>query len=101
MDAVPVNTGATNAVQKKDRSKLIQGFISFLLIGLCASMAALGVLTIMKNIEIGDFSEWFIATYMILFSLLLFMYELMWWCTVGALNRSIRKNFGFIYKITG
>ena len=64
-------------------------------------MTALGVFSLMKNRQIRDFPEWFIATYMIIFSVLLFLYELMWWCTVGSLNRLIRKNFGFMYKIHG
>mmetsp|Transcript_12684 Transcript_12684/g.16087 ORF Transcript_12684/g.16087 Transcript_12684/m.16087 type:complete len:140 (-) Transcript_12684:115-534(-) len=64
-------------------------------------MCALGVFALINNIRIEDFSEWFIASYMILFSVLLFMYELMWWCGIGPLNRVIRKNFGFMYKITG
>jgi hypothetical protein len=72
-----------------------------LLIGLCASMTALGVLALMRNRNIQDFSEWFIASYMIFFSALLFVYEAMWWCTIGPLNKVIRKNFGFMYKIIG
>jgi len=25
----------------------------------------------------------------------------MWWCTIGGLNKVLRKNFGFMYKILG
>ena len=38
---------------------------------------------------------------MILFAVLLFVYEAMWWCGIGSLNKVIRKNFGFIYKVQG
>jgi hypothetical protein len=31
---------------------------------------------------------------MIMFGAILFCYELLWWCSIGALNRAIRKNFG-------
>jgi hypothetical protein len=62
-------------------------------------MVALGVFVIMKNKS--DFAEWFIASYMILFGVLLFLYEAVWWCTVAPLNRLIRKNFGFMYNIRG
>ena len=86
---------------RKDRSKCYQALISLILIGLCASMTALGVFALLKNTKLQDFTEWFIASYMILFSVLLFTYELMWWCTIGPLNKRIRKNFGFMYKITG
>ena len=64
-------------------------------------MIALGVFVIMDNMEFMDFAEWFIGAYMILFAALLFMYEAVWWCTIGSLNKIIRKNFGFMYKIRG
>jgi hypothetical protein len=65
-------------------------------------MTALGVLAILRNMQgVDNFQEWFIASYMILFSILLFLYEAMWWCTIGSLNRVLRKNFGFMYKIYG
>lgn len=86
---------------RKDRSKLYQSLISLLLIGLCVSMSALGVLVLMENWKVNEFEEWFVAAYMVLFSVLLFLYEAMWWCTVGPLNRVLRKNFGFMYKIYG
>lgn len=101
MQAAPVNTGAANSVQRKDRSKLYQNLISLLIIGLCVSMTALGVFVLMENLKVKAFEEWFIATYMVLFAVLLFLYEVMWWCTVGSLNRVLRKNFGFMYKIYG
>ena len=84
-----------------DRSKTWHRLISIGLICLCAAMFALGVFAIMDNFTVNDFTEWFIAAYMILFSVLLFLYELLWWCTIGPLNRLIRKNFGFIYKVRG
>jgi len=92
-----------NPVQTKDRSKCYQRIISFLLVGLSVSMTALGVLAILEiNLKkVNNLSEAFIACYMILFAVLLFSYEMMWWCTIDSLNVSIRKNFGFMYKVTG
>ncbi len=84
-----------------DRSKIWHRLISLLLIGLCAAMIALGVFVFLDNLQVQDFAEWFIGGYMILFALLLLSYELMWWCTIPSLNRVIRKNFGFIYKVNG
>jgi len=100
--------------------------LSLLNMGLAVMMAALGVLTIMavhkggvaagtdddavdnnnnntKNRAYGryDLSEPFLAFYMILFALLLFCYELMWWSPIGALNDNMRKNFGFMYGLRG
>jgi hypothetical protein len=64
-------------------------------------MTALGVFVILGNRAVNDFAEWFIGAYMILFAVLLFAYEAVWWCTIGFLNKVIRKNFGFMYKIRG
>ena len=64
-------------------------------------MCALGVFVIMKNRTLQNFADWFIASYMILFSALLFFYEATWWCTIGSVNKMIRKNFGFMYNVKG
>ena len=67
-------------------------------------MAALGVLTLLDANwgNLGDLATTpFLATYMILFSLLLFFYELMWWMPVPVVNRTLRKNFGFMYGLKG
>ncbi len=48
-----------------------------------------------------DLSEPFLAFYMILFAVLLFVYELMWWTPLTALNDNMRKNFGFMYGLQG
>ena len=68
------------------------------------SQCALGVLTLIEVHFRGlgeDFSEPFLASYMILFSVLLFMYELMWWTPMPLVNKALRKNFGFLYGLRG
>jgi hypothetical protein len=72
-------------------------------IGLSVMMAALGVLTIISVHEngVGDLAEPFLASYMILFAALLFFYELMWWRPLPGINKSLRKNFGFLYGLRG
>lgn len=72
--------------------------------GLAALMTALGVLTIIEVHKTGigkDLSEPFLAFYMILFAVLLFLYELMWWSPMPKLNKDMRKNFGFMYGLRG
>jgi hypothetical protein len=66
-------------------------------------MASLGVLTLIEihRNGLGDFSEPFLASYMVMFAILLFVYECMWWKAVPALNKTLRKNFGFLYGIRG
>ena len=65
---------------------------------------ALGVLTLIEVHFSGigeDLSEPFLASYMILFAVLLFMYELMWWTPMPLVNKALRKNFGFLYGLRG
>merc|ERR1712127_639968 len=38
----------------------------------------------------------FVGIYIMLFS-----YEIMWWMPIDVVNRSLRKNFGFLYGIRG
>ena len=72
--------------------------------GISAMMAALGVLTLL-DFSGGSLTEIastpFLASYMILFALLLFFYELMWWMPVPSINQSLRKNFGLMYGLKG
>ena len=83
-------------------TKKIQTIVSIFLILLCVAMTALGVFVFLENeFGLNEFTEYFVAGYMVLFALLLFLYELMWWCTIDKLNHSIRKNFGFLYNVQG
>ena len=61
-------------------------------------MCCLGVYGLIQN---SGISEIFVSIYMILFSVLLFCYELMWWMSVDAINKNLRMNFGFMYGIKG
>lgn len=89
-------------VLSRSDSKGLQSLISVVLILLCMAMTALGVFVFIENeFGLGEFTEYFVAGYMVLFALLLFLYECMWWCTIDKLNHSIRKNFGFMYGIKG
>ena len=54
-----------------------------------------------NNTNKSDLSEPFLAAYMVLFALLLFIYELMWWSPAKKLNKNMRKNFGFMYGLRG
>ena len=77
--------------------------LSVMDIGLSVMMAALGVLTLIEvhGSGVGELSEPFLAAYMVLFAALLFAYEAMWWSAVPWVNKSLRKNFGFLYGLKG
>jgi len=65
-------------------------------------MCCLGVFGIMeRGTEAGALSEIFVSIYMILFAVLLFLYELMWWKSIDKVNKNLRMNFGFLYGIKG
>jgi hypothetical protein len=64
-------------------------------------MATLGVLTLLELNSVSDTAAGFLAAYMIIFALLLLVYELMWWMVVPWINKTLRKNFGFLYGLKG
>ena len=84
-----LNSGQTNCFQR---------VLSLFTIGLSAMMCCLGVFGIIEHSEIAEI---FVSVYMILFAVLLFFYELMWWKAIPAVNKNLRMNFGFLYGVTG
>ncbi|KAL7473513.1 hypothetical protein ACHAXS_013968 [Conticribra weissflogii] len=91
------NSSATSNAPRKN-SNWIQRILSILCMGLAAMMCCLGVFGILEH---GELSEIFVSIYMILFSILLFCYELMWWTSIDKINRNLRMNFGFLYGVKG
>jgi len=116
-----VATGGQNGQGSiREKNGCLLASLSIMNIGLAAMMTALGVLTIlnihngkssacaegeenckMNKSMTGGFSEPFLAFYMILFAVLLFLYELMYWSPLEKLNDNMRKNFGFMYGLRG
>jgi hypothetical protein len=73
--------------------------MSILNIGLAFMMATLGVLTIIEINKAGnlaDLSEPFLASYMVMFALLLGIYEIMWWIPMPGLNK-VRISLIFLF----
>lgn len=71
--------------------------------GLSALMAALGITSLIQ-MDFGalkEVTEAFLAVYMVIFAVLLALYEFIWWSPIPALNRTFRKNFGFMYGLKG
>jgi len=78
--------------------------LSFADIGLSVMMSGLGVLTLIEVHNEGkadEISEPFLASYMIMFAVLLFIYEVMWWMPAPGINKAVRRNFGFMYGLRG
>jgi COPI associated protein len=75
--------------------------LSLINMGLAVMMGSLGVLTLI-NLSInwsGDLTEPFLGMYMVLFASILFLYELCWWQPFPKINKTFRRNFGFMYGI--
>jgi hypothetical protein len=64
-------------------------------------MATLGILTLIGFNTANDLAEAFLSVYMVIFALILFCYELMYWQAISFINRGFRKNFGFMYGLKG
>jgi len=82
--------------------KCVQNTLSILILAVCVLMVFFIVdVIITTNISSYDLADFFVLIYIVLFSALLFSYELMWWIAIDKLNVAIRKNFGFFYGIVG
>ena len=80
------------------RQLLVQRLLSFLNIGLAVLMGASGVLGLMSHLAPADM---FVSVYMVLFALLFFVYEIMWWKSIDSITLLLRKNFGFLFGMKG
>lgn len=66
-------------------------------------MAALGITALIKMNWSGldEITEAFLAIYMVIFAALLAVYEFVWWQPIASLNKTFRRNFGFMYGLKG
>uniref|UniRef100_A0A7S2YMD7 Uncharacterized protein n=1 Tax=Entomoneis paludosa TaxID=265537 RepID=A0A7S2YMD7_9STRA len=97
---VPVADSKETASKSRRNARVFLVFLSFLNIGLSAAMGALGILScINTTASIDDLTDMMLGIYMAIFAFILFIYELCWWQPIPAINRSFRKNFGFMYGL--
>jgi COPI associated protein len=72
--------------------------------GLAAMMGALGILALIGFTPESagtNLTAAFLSVYMVVFAVLLFLYELIWWQPFPHVNKMFRKNFGFMYGLKG
>ena len=96
-------TGGETVIAPSSKANLVQRIFSVVTLALCAAMAVTAVYVLL-NVGLMDekeISEAFVGVYMIIFSMLLAGYEIMWWMPVPWVNKSLRKNFGFLYGLKG
>lgn len=85
-------------VHNSGKTNWFQRVLSIFSIGLSAMMCCLGVYGILEQSQLAEI---FVSIYMILFAVLLFAYELMWWKGIDSVNKNLRMNFGFLYSVKG
>eukprot|EP00588_Corethron_pennatum_P010742 CAMPEP_0194280716 /NCGR_PEP_ID=MMETSP0169-20130528/18468_1 /TAXON_ID=218684 /ORGANISM="Corethron pennatum, Strain L29A3" /LENGTH=188 /DNA_ID=CAMNT_0039025547 /DNA_START=74 /DNA_END=640 /DNA_ORIENTATION=+ len=101
--AVPTgNAVATTTDGAGVSGKSAQRWLSVYNLGTACLMAATGTIIIIDLVlDRVDPTKTVEALYMILLSLLLGSYEILWWIPLPWLNKSLRKNFGFMYHMWG
>jgi len=88
---------------RSSKSSTVQKLLSIavvLICGLLIAVAVLGMIAFNPK-DVSNYSDLFVSVYMVLFGALLLTYEFMWWISVPAINKSLRKNFGFLYGVLG
>mmetsp|Transcript_8517 Transcript_8517/g.12444 ORF Transcript_8517/g.12444 Transcript_8517/m.12444 type:complete len:199 (-) Transcript_8517:160-756(-) len=101
--AAPSAGGGGGGSSGGGRNSWVLAGLSVADMGIAGMMAALGVLVLLdfRGQSTDDYSEAFLAAYMICFATLLFLYELMWWTAIPKINKALRRNFGFLYGLIG
>ena len=104
------NGGEEDGPRYKTTAQMVLAFIN---IGMCVFMSATGVLGIMGAVAQNEgedatdaanevaMTDVFVGTYMILFSLILFCYEIAYVSKVEAFNKVMKRNVGFLYGMLG
>lgn len=64
-------------------------------------MISLAVLNLLEFRFFGQLQRSFLNVYMVIFATLLFCSEIVWWKPLPILNKTFRKNFGFLYGLKG
>ncbi|GMI36920.1 hypothetical protein TeGR_g3416 [Tetraparma gracilis] len=95
----PPSYGTTPPTAEPANAKKVQYALSMLNLGLAVLMSASGFMAVAK--ATGFSADIFVAIYMILFGVLLFSYELMFFKSVDSVVLPLRKNFGFLFGIKG
>lgn len=106
--AVPTEATSNATLNSNSPSKCcgagcVQKILSLLVVGIGSLMMVLAIFGLIsfKWEKAVSYSDAFVSIYMIIFATLLLAYELTWWASTAFVNKSLRKNFGFLYGIRG
>mmetsp|Transcript_10904 Transcript_10904/g.17757 ORF Transcript_10904/g.17757 Transcript_10904/m.17757 type:complete len:185 (-) Transcript_10904:873-1427(-) len=83
------------------KTKVVYWMLKFVTMFLCVLIAATAVIGIESINGVETSGKIFVATYMLFFSSLLFMFELMDIRPIEWVDHMLRRNFGFLYGTMG
>lgn len=81
--------------------KLISGVLTFFIIGLCVMNSAVAALCISEADSAKSTGQVFLSLYMIVFALVIFLFEISQIGPIKYLDDYFAKNFGFMYNPIG
>ena len=93
--------GSNLPVSLQGKKEMVYWGMKGLTVTLCALMSATAVLGIMSVDGIDDTGRIMVAIYMILFSVLLAVFEIIQIRAWDTVDRIYRRNFGFLYGTKG
>lgn len=83
------------------KNTLFFWFLRIVTMGLCALMCATAVLGLLSMDGVDAVGKAFVGVYMLFFSVLLFLFELIQIRPCEALDHMFKRNFGFLYSTKG
>ena len=99
--ALSVSLSLSLAPKHSEKAKCYVYLFSVVNLSLAGLMIALAVLNLLEFRFFFALQRSFLNVYMVIFSVLLFCSELVWWKPLPLLNKTFRKNFGFLYGLKG
>lgn len=100
----PLNSNAVSSTGESSTSKkntLFFWFLRVVTMGLCCLMCATAVLGLMTLEGVDAVGKVFVGVYMVFFSVLLFLFEMIQISPCEALDHMFKRNFGFLFSTKG
>ena len=89
------------APPKTTSQKMCMGGMAFFIVGMCVMNSSVAALCISEADDAEDADQVFLGIYMILFAIIIFLYEVSQIGPIQFLDNFYSKNFGFLYNPLG
>lgn len=100
-DNAPINTSGSSGNDEHPQKKLFLGVSLAINLGLSFMVAATGAIAVGDVNNVDDSGQVFVGLYIILFSAILFTFEVLQLKPNSKLDDIFKKNFGFLYGNIG